>query len=441
MDIDNYDTFENDLELTNNIYLRSNPPKNNKRKREEHDDDYIDDDNGEDEDDDFIDTDDTLINDLMKINNHTIEEVEDDTLCKNPLCDHKDFTSKELQQQRKKKKAKIEPEKISNLDDLIKLGKTYHCKKNKTYFGINLRTLCNLVSPLSDLNSLVGMKNVKKSIVNQIVFFLQGFNKQEKCGSCLDCTYDLPCTKNKDDMLHTIITGSPGVGKSELGRILGRIYKAMGILSNGNFHSASRSDLIGKYLGHTADKTQKFIDNCKGGVMFIDEAYSLGHKEQRDSFSKECLDTLNKNMTERRDFLVIIAGYKDQLQDCFFSMNPGLERRFTFRYDIKEYSPKELMQILLLKVENEGWKTVFGDNLNELEKFFKKNKRFFPNFGGDVETLFLKCKMEHSKRMLFKDPQLKRVLTLDDVNNGFDVYINNRKYKEKTSDGNEMVWD
>jgi hypothetical protein len=99
------------------------------------------------------------------------------------------------------------------------------------------------------------------------------------------------------------------------------------------------------------------------------------------------------------------------------------------------------MQILLLKVENEGWKTVFGDNLNELEKFFKKNKRFFPNFGGDVETLFLKCKMEHSKRMLFKDPQLKRVLTLDDVNNGFDVYINNRKYKEKTSDGNEMVWD
>merc|ERR1711991_1200935 len=110
---------------------------------------------------------------------------------------------------------------------------------------------------------------------------------------------------NNDDMLHTVITGPPGVGKTELGRILGHIYKGMGVLKKGHLKIVKRSDLIGKYLGHTAAKTQDVIDECSGGVMFIDEAYSLCNKEGRDSFSKECIDTLNQNLTERRDFLCI----------------------------------------------------------------------------------------------------------------------------------------
>ena len=161
--------------------------------------------------------------------------------------------------------------------------------------------------------------------MNQIVFFLQGLNQKERCGSCIDCSYNLPCPTNlNDDMLHTVITGSPGTGKTELGKILGKVYKAMGVLSNGTFHIAKRSDLIGRFQGHTAVKTQEFIDKCKGGVMFIDEAYSLGNKEQRDTFSKECIDTINQNLTERRDFLCIIAGYRKELNKCFFAYNPGL---------------------------------------------------------------------------------------------------------------------
>jgi SpoVK/Ycf46/Vps4 family AAA+-type ATPase len=176
------------------------------------------------------------------------------------------------------------------------------------------------------------MRSVKDNIINQIVFFLQGLNNEDP---------------DKNDMMHTVITGPPGVGKTELGKILGKVYKAMGILSSDKMKIVSRSDLVGKYLGHTAKKTQEVIDECKGGIMFIDEAYSLGNKEGRDSFAKECIDTINQNLTERRDFLCIIAGYRDALDDCFFSYNEGLKRRFSFRYDIEAYDANELKHIFI----------------------------------------------------------------------------------------------
>jgi len=272
-----------------------------------------------------------------------------ESVCSNPLCDHKDYTEEEKLLLPTKNNSP--PRDINNVGDLIELGRSYHCKKNTTYYGINLRILNNLVPPLTSLNQLIGMTGVKENIVNQIVFFLQGFNVREKCGTCIDCCYSLPCPKTlNNDMLHTVITGPPGVGKTELGKILGQVYKAMGVLSKGQMKIVSRSDLIGKYLGHTAAKTQGVINECKGGVMFIDEAYSLGNSEGRDSFSKECIDTINQNLTEQRDFLCIIAGYKDSLDDCFFKYNEGLRRRFTFTYDIPGYNGLELNKIFELKV-------------------------------------------------------------------------------------------
>lgn len=362
-----------------------------------------------------------------------------DQICNNPLCDHMDYGPNE------QKNINTVPISIFDITDLIKLGKTYHCKKNREYFGINLRILSNLVPPLSELNRLVGMKSVKEHIVNQIIFFLQGFNKNTRCNNCIDCTYNLPCPKNlSGDMLHTVITGPPGVGKTELGKILGKIYKAMGVLSNGTMRIVSRSDLIGKYLGHTAAKTQDVIDKCKGGVMFIDEAYALGNSEGRDSFSKECIDTLNQNLTEKRDFLCIIAGYKDALENCFFNYNEGLKRRFTFRYDITEYSPEELKNIFTLKVNKEGWKTEYNvesiDNANvvmhkhsleqKMTGFFTLNMKYFPHFGGDIETFFLNCKIHHSRRVVFSPPEEKKILTFIDIENGFSTFVANRQYKE-----------
>jgi len=357
-------------------------------------------------------------------------------ICNNPLCDHTEegtpVTTPQIN--------------VTNIDDLITIGKTYHCKKNKQYNGVSLRILCDLVGPLNELKDMIGMKTVKDSIFNQIIFFLQGLNKIPSCGKCNECNFKLPCLKGQDDMLHTVITGSPGCGKTELGKIMGKLYKAMGILESDTFKLVTRSELIGKYLGHTAAKTQQVIDSCKGGIMFIDEAYSLGsgNSDHKDSFSKECLDTLNQNLSERRDFLCIIAGYKDELEKCFFAMNPGLRRRFTFRYDIEKYTPKELYEIFLLKLQKEGWSMECkkGDNdtaevmqlkqrqEKDLIKLFESNHAEMPHFGGDIETLFLNCKIIHGSRVLFLNPNLRKILSVDDVRKGFEKYVSFRKNKE-----------
>jgi hypothetical protein len=361
-------------------------------------------------------------------------EVKDDlNICKNPFCDHIDYTKREKTLGFDKLEFLNIPEKdIESIDDLIEMGYQYHCKKRISYKGIDLKRLYNLIEPLTELKNMVGMKTVKESMVDQILFFMQKLNKKEKCNICVNCQNNLKCNEIKnenDDMLHTIITGPPGVGKTELGKILGKVYKAMGILSKGHVMIAKRPDLIAKYLGQTAPKTQAFIDKCKGGVMFIDEAYSLGNPEGRDSFAKECLDTINQNLTEKRDFLCIIAGYEDSLESSFFSFNEGLKRRFSFKYTMDKYTGLELMEIFLIKIKKEDWS--FVEEREDLERFFKKNEEAFPRFGGDVETLFLKVKIQHSRRVMFKDEKLRKKITMDDVKKGFDKFHSHRKTKDE----------
>ena len=309
------------------------------------------------------------------------------------------------------------------IDDLIEWGDMYHSKKRKRCNGINLKTMWRIQAPLKKLQELIGLKIVKENIVKQIIYFLQHLEN------------------GQDDMLHTIIEGPPGVGKTELGKILGEIYVKMGILQNPDinidnpnfdidqiFKIVKRSDLIGKYLGHTAVKTQEVIDSCKGGVMFIDEAYSLGNTEQKDTFSKECIDTINRNLSEQKaNFLCIIAGYPGDMEKCFFAYNDGLKRRFPFKYTIKEYTPNELREIFKLKVLKLGW--TFRDESSILLDFFKENIKAFPHFGGDVETLLLNCKIQHGMRVFGKKTSEKKILTFEDVKNGFSAYISVKKNK------------
>jgi hypothetical protein len=309
-------------------------------------------------------------------------------------------------------------EKIT-LVKLIEWGDLYHNKKKKICGDINLKTLWRLKPSLIKLKDMVGLDNVKDSIVKQIIYFLQNLEN------------------GKNDMMHTLIEGSPGVGKTELGKILGEIYIKMGILKTNKvnindpnmditkiFRIVKRSDLIGKYLGHTASQTQEVIDSCEGGILFIDEVYSLGNFEKRDSFSKECIDTINRNLSEKQNFICIIAGYAKDIEKCFFAVNEGLKRRFPFKYTIEKYSPEELCEIFLLKVKKLGWK--YSDNKNDLITFFKKNIKSFKHFGGDIETLFLNCKIQHGLRVFGKKKECKKKIVLEDINNGYKLFVNNK---------------
>ena len=177
-----------------------------------------------------------------------------------------------------------------------------------------------------------------------------------------------------------------------------------------------RSDLIGQYLGQTSIKTQKVIDEVIGGVLFIDEAYSLGNSEKRDSYSKECLDTINRNLTENGNkFICIIAGYEKDLQECFFNSNSGLERRFNFKYNIDGYSSDELMEIFLIKCKITKWKC--NIKRQELSDFFNQYK--LPYFAGDIDRLLFQSQLIASLR-IFKENKKKysKNIILDDIKEG-----------------------
>jgi SpoVK/Ycf46/Vps4 family AAA+-type ATPase len=230
--------------------------------------------------------------------------------------------------------------------------------------------------------------------------------------------------------MHTVIYGPPGTGKTEVAKIIGKLYSKMGILKRGVFKKVTRADLIASYLGQTATKTRDVINECLGGVLFIDEAYALGNAEKRDSFSKECIDTINQNLSERAgEFVCIIAGYADELDRCFFSVNEGLRRRFIFRYTIDKYIPVELAQIFIKKIKDCDWNLTDDIyNLKEekpsdkLINFIKTNLKEFPYFAGDIETLLFHVKIAHGMRIFGKNQSIRKNINIGDLNTGLELF-------------------
>ena len=306
------------------------------------------------------------------------------------------------EQEELKKDLMIVDKKINTLDDLIELGKSYDSTKR---YNIDMKMLNKLVEPLTELNNLIGMRKVKNDIIDHIIFYLQKLDNKNV------------------DMLHTVIEGPPGVGKTELGKILGKIYLGMGILKNNVFKKVSRSDMIAKYLGQTASKTEDLINSCKGGVMFIDEVYSLGNKDTKDSFSKEAIDTLNMKLSDmKNDFICIVAGYPREIDECFFAYNIGLNSRFPVRFSIDPYTPIELLKIFKQFVEKNEWTL----DISIKPSFFKKNYDEFKNYGRDMELLFTKCKRSHSKRIFDDKNSTRKEITLDDLNIAFENFLLNK---------------
>jgi hypothetical protein len=305
---------------------------------------------------------------------------------------------------------------VKSLDDLIKLGETYD-PKDKNKYVINMKALHKCLPTLKELNSMIGMKNIKEMVMDLIFFRLQNFED------------------DKEELWHLVIQGSPGCGKTEVSKILGKLYYGLGIVKNEKFMIVKRSDLIGKYLGHTAKQTQQVFDDAEGGVLFIDEAYSLGNPEGRDSFAKECIDTINLNLTEKKNTVVIIAGYKDQLNESFFNYNPGLNRRFKMRLTVDTYDAAELRNIYIKKLKENKWKILEDNEEKELPlSFFEKNRSSFKFNGGDIENLWHMTKIVHARRVFGKSYDLVKKITFTDLENALKMYSDNDEFKKRGDD-------
>jgi SpoVK/Ycf46/Vps4 family AAA+-type ATPase len=304
---------------------------------------------------------------------------------------------------------------INNISDILKIIQTYKLDHNIKY-NINMKALHDIKEPLEELNNMIGMKELKNNIVDQILYFVQDLHKNKN--------------KLSGDFMHTVIYGPPGTGKTEIAKIMGKIYSKIGILSNGTFKKVTRSDLIAGFLGQTSLKTRDTIKDALGGVLFIDEAYSLGNSEKRDSFAKECIDTLCEALSDNKDnLMVIIAGYEKELKECFFNYNQGLDSRFTWRFKMDEYSHEDLYNIFLKKVKDIGWEISHDSQINC--DWFKKNKDYFKFYGRDIETVLAKTKIVHSRRVFCKPEIEKRKIQLKDLEKGFEIYKKNDEVKNR----------
>jgi SpoVK/Ycf46/Vps4 family AAA+-type ATPase len=306
---------------------------------------------------------------------------------------------------------------VNTIADILQLIDKYPLDPAIKY-NINMKALHDIKEPLKEINCMIGMKDIKNNIVDQILYFVQDLHKNKN---------------NTGDFLHTVIYGPPGTGKTEMAKLMGKIYSNIGILSKGTFKKVTRSDLIAGYLGQTAIKTRDVIKEAIGGVLFIDEAYALGNPEKKDSFAKECIDTLCEALSDNKDnLMVIIAGYEVELRESFFNFNPGLDSRFTWRFKTDEYTGEDLYNIFLKKVSDIDWK--IEENSKITGEWFKKNKEYFPFYGRDVEAILAKTKIAHSRRVFCKSDDDKKRLNLKDLDAGFAVYLRNDDVKNRKNE-------
>jgi len=314
---------------------------------------------------------------------------------------------------------------VKSIRDLIRIGREYKTNPKRVQTNLDMEKLVCLVEPLETLQNMIGLEDIKDSIFKQVIFHLQDLDNGNK------------------DMHHTVIKGPPGVGKTQISHIIARIYKGLGFLKKDTVVSVKRDDLIAGYLGQTAMKAKKKYEEALGGVLLIDEAYALGDGSDKDSYSKEAIDLLTSYLSEHgHEFICIIAGYKDALENRFFSVNEGLARRFNIHYEIKPYSGADICQIFQKLVSDGGWQL---DASAYNPEFFVANLDAFPHFGGDMLNLFVYTKKAHSTRLLSirtkeQFMNTKKKINMSDLEAGFEQYKAGNGYatKEQSFDAKFM---
>ncbi len=242
---------------------------------------------------------------------------------------------------------------------------------------------------LNELNSFIGLEPLKKSIY-QFIDYLKFIEERKKQG-----------LKSEDSIsLHSVFLGNPGTGKTTIARLLGDIFRAMGILEKGHVVEVDRSSLVGQYVGETAQKTEKALTESLGGVLFIDEAYTLIKKGATNDFGQEAIDVILKRMEDKKgEFIVVAAGYPEEMKS-FISSNPGLQSRFTNEFPFDDYAPEELIKIFDLQLEKEEYKINDDAKILLVKKLTDLYRKRDSSFGNArlVKRIFEQSKINLGKR-------------------------------------------
>ncbi len=270
---------------------------------------------------------------------------------------------------------------------------------------------------LADLDEFVGLESIKRGLRNLIDYV--EFNRKRK---------EMGLKGESVVNLHSVFVGNPGTGKTTIARMLGKILKAIGVLPQGHIVEVDRAALVGEYIGQTAQKTEQAIREALGGVLFIDEAYTLYKKEGGKDFGREAIDILLKRMEDLKgQFVVIAAGYPEEMED-FLSANPGLKSRFSYTFVFEDYTPDEMLEIFARMMKKDEYE-ITEDALEYLrKKFIDLYRNRDRNFGNarDVGKIFLTAKIRLGKRLLIAEKEGKelskkdyKTLTTEDIRSVF----------------------
>lgn len=281
--------------------------------------------------------------------------------------------------------------------------------RNRVKLGVRniiAKRLLPILDPLRDLHELVGMKKLKTQIVDLVLYVAEHMNQ-------------------KDEYYHCIITGGPGLGKTTVIKIMARIYAGMGITRDDHVVFVRKKDLISKYLGQTAHDTTAKLKEALGGVMVLDEAYQLAPsgKNESDRYGEECINTINQFLSENcNDFVFMMAGYKKKIEQTLMRYNEGMNSRFPYRFELEEYTSKELYMIFRKIVQDKGW--LIHD---DCQKIIGDNISLFPSFGRDCEVLFQMTKVIVSRSVWINEKHAARYVYPDSLSKAIEVLREHKK--------------